>query len=125
MRKFLAIAAMSLVMAGTAAAQGGGGGMGGMQMDPAQMQQRTFDRLFKDITVTDAVKTKAMDIIKKHQGEMAAIDPQAADRRDQMMHHRTAMHTELKGLLTSDADKATFDKNAAAPMGRRGGGPPR
>jgi len=126
MRKLFAIAAMSMVMAGSAAAQGGGGGMGGgmANMTPEQRLTMQYDRLFKDITVTDAVKAKAMDIIKKHSEEMAKIDPQAADRREQMTAHRTAQNTELKALLTKDEDKATFDKNAAAGGRGRGGPPP-
>lgn len=123
MRKLFAIAAMSMVMAGSAAAQGGGG-MGGMQMTPEMRQHMIFDRLFKEITLTDAVKAKAMEIIKKHSDEMAKIDRDAADRREQMMAHRKAQNEDLRALLTSDADKKKFDENAAAPMGRGRGGPP-
>ncbi len=125
MRKFLAIAAMTMVMAGTAAAQGGGGGGGGMQMDPAAMAQRTIDGLYKDITLNDAQKKSATDIITKAMTDSRAIDRAAPDAQEKRAAVTTKRNADLKALLTSDADKAKFDDNVKnMPAGRGRGGPP-
>ena len=85
MRKLIAAAAMVVAMAGTASAQGGGGG--GMQQTPEQMAARMaqqVDVMFKGITITDAIKAKAVDILTKSGTDMRGIDraaPDAADKR--------------------------------------------
>jgi Spy/CpxP family protein refolding chaperone len=122
MKKMLTVAAMLMVMAGAASAQGGGGGGGGGgRGTPEQMLQRNMDRLFKDITLTDAQKTKATVILKASAEANAGLDRQAADYRDKMTAANNKRNADLKAILTSDADKAKFDANAAAPQGRRGG----
>ncbi len=122
MKKIFAIVGLTMVMAGSAMAQGGGGGGGG-QMDPAAMAQRTIDGLFKDITITDAVKAKATDIITKAMTESRAIDRAAPDAMEKRQAISKARNEALKALLSSDADKAKFDANLAAmPQGR--GRPP-
>lgn len=120
MKKIFAIVGLTMVMAGSAMAQGGGGGG---QMDPAAMAQRTIDGLFKDITITDAVKAKATDIITKAMTESRAIDRAAPDAMEKRQAISKARNEALKALLSSDADKSKFDANLAAmPQGR--GRPP-
>jgi Spy/CpxP family protein refolding chaperone len=125
MKKMLVAAAMLAVMSGAASAQGGGGGR--MQMTPEQMQQMTAQRveaMFKGITITDAVKAKAIDIYTKAQADARAIDRQAPDRADQVKKINDQRNADLAALLTSDADKKTLADNIAAmPQGR--GRPPR
>lgn len=125
MRKILAAAAMIAAMAGTAAAQGGGGGGRG-PMTPEQIAARntaTVETMFKGITITDAVKTKAVDIVTKAQTDGRAIDRQAPDRMDQMKKINDQRNSDLAALLTSDADKKMLADNIAA-MPVRGGRPP-
>lgn len=123
MRKLIAAAAMVVAMAGTASAQGGGGRAA---MTPEQMQAMTaqrVDAMFKGITITDAVKAKAVDIVTKAQEAGRAIDRQAPDRADQMKKINDTRNADLAALLTSDADKKTLADNIAAmPQGR--GRPP-
>ena len=125
MRKFFAAAAMLAVMAGSASAQGGGGG-GGMQQTPEQMAARMamqVDNMFKGITITDAIKAKAVDILTKSGADSRAVDraaPDAADQRKKITDKRNA---DLAALLSSDADKKTLADNIAA-MPQRGGRPP-
>jgi Spy/CpxP family protein refolding chaperone len=124
MKKILVAAAMLAVMAGSASAQGGGGG--GMQMTPEQMQARMaqqVDVMFKGITITDAIKAKAVDIVMKASTDSRAIDrsaPDAADQRKKVTEKRNA---DLAGLLSNDGDKKMLADNIAAmPQGR--GRPP-
>jgi Spy/CpxP family protein refolding chaperone len=122
MKQIFAIVGLTMVMAGTAMAQGGGGG--GMQMDPAAMATRMIDGLFKDITITDAVKAKATEIITKTMTDNRAIDRSAPDAMEKRQANTKARNDALKALLTSDADKAKFDANLAAMPQGRGGRPP-
>ena len=124
MKKILSAAAMVMVIAGSAVAQGGGG-RGGMQMTPEQMQAmmtRQVDMMFKDITITDAVKTKAGEIISKAQMDMRGIDRAAADAQEKRGAISKKRNDDLAALLTNDADKAKFAANIAA-MPARGGRP--
>jgi Spy/CpxP family protein refolding chaperone len=124
MRKLFAAAAMLAVMAGSASAQGGGGGGGMGQMTPEQMAARMaqqVDVMFKGITITDAIKAKAVDIVTKASADSRAIDrtaPDAADKRKAITDKRNA---DLAGLLSNDADKRMLADNIAAmPAGGRG-----
>jgi Spy/CpxP family protein refolding chaperone len=121
MKKIFAIVGLSMAMAGTAMAQGGGGGM---QMDPAAMATRTIGGLFKDITITDAQKASATEIITKAMTDSRAIDRTAPDAMEKRGAISKARNEALKALLTSDADKAKFDANLAAMPQGRGGRPP-
>lgn len=123
MRKIFAAAAMIAVMAGTAAAQGGGGGgrMTAEQMQARMAQQ--VDVMFKGITITDAIKAKAVDILTKAQTDMRGIDRSAADAMDQRKKITDTRNADLAGLLSNDTDKKTLADNIAAmPQGR--GRPP-
>ena len=124
MKKLFSTAAMVMVIAGSAVAQGGGGGGGG-QMTPEQMQAmmtRQVDMMFKDITITDAVKTKAGEIISKAQMDMRGIDRAAADAQEKRGAISKKRNDDLAALLTNDADKAKLAANIAA-MPQRGGRP--
>ena len=124
MKKLFSAAAMVMVIAGSAVAQGGGGGGGG-QMTPEQMQAmmtRQVDMMFKDITITDAVKTKAGEIISKAQMDMRGIDRAAADAQEKRGAISKKRNDDLAALLTNDADKAKLAANIAA-MPQRGGRP--
>jgi hypothetical protein len=126
MKKILVAAAMLAVMAGSASAQGGGGGGGRAQMTPEQMQAmmaQRVDAMFKDITITDAIKAKAIDILSKSQDASRAIPRDAADRADQMAKVTTQRNADLAALLSNDGDKKKLADNIAAmPQGR--GRPP-
>lgn len=126
MRKFFAAAAMLAVMAGSASAQGGGGGGGMGQMTPEQMQARMaqqVDVMFKGITLTDAIKAKAVEVLTKASADSRAIDrsaPDAAEQRKKVTEKRNA---DLAALLSNDGDKKMLADNIAAmPQGR--GRPP-
>ena len=129
MKKLFAAAAMLVVMAGAASAQGGGGGggMGGMQMTPEQMAARMaqqVDVMFKGITITDAIKAKAVEIVTKAQADSRAVDraaPDAADQRKKITDKRNA---DLALLLSNDNDKKMLADNIAAMPTGRGGRPP-
>jgi hypothetical protein len=120
----LAVVVMLLVAAGSASAQGGGGGGGGgrMQMSPEAADSAAFARLFTGITLNADQTTKAKAIIKAAREANASLDRQAPDFREKMTASNTKRAADLKALLTSDADKAKFDENAAAGRGRGRGG---
>jgi hypothetical protein len=126
MKKILVAAAMLAVMAGSASAQGGGGGGGRMQMTPEQMAARnaqTVDALFKGITITDAIKAKAVDIVGKANDANRAVDCSAADAAGSAPKITSQRNMDLAALLSNDADKEMLADNIAAmPQGR--GRPP-
>lgn len=124
MKKILVAAAMLAVMAGSASAQGGGGGRA--QMTPEQRAAATaltVDNMFKGITITDAIKAKAVDIVTKAGDASRAVDRAAADAAEQRAKITTQRNADLAALLTNDGDKKTLADNIAAmPQGR--GRPP-
>jgi hypothetical protein len=125
MKKILVAAAMLAVMAGSASAQGGGGG--GMQQTPEQIAARMaqqVDVMFKDITITDAIKAKAVEVLTKAGADGRGVDraaPDAADQRKKITDRRNA---DLAMLLSSDADKKKLADNIAAMPAGRGARPP-
>jgi hypothetical protein len=127
MKKFVAVVGLLAVVAGAASAQGGGGGGGGMgrgaQMSPEAADSATLARAFNGITLNADQTAKAKKIIADARTANAGMDRQAPDFRDKMTAANAKRSADLKALLTSDADKAKFDENAAAMgRGRRGGG---
>jgi Spy/CpxP family protein refolding chaperone len=124
MKKILVAAAMLAVMAGSASAQGGGG------RGPMTPEQRTamvtgqVDNMFKGITLTDAIKAKAIDIVSKAGDASRAVDRSAADAAEQRAKITTQRNADLAALLSSDADKKTLADNIAAMPTGRGGRPP-
>ena len=106
------IAACSLMLLAAASAPGmAQGNMGGGRMDPAQMTQRTSDRLPTGLALsaaqTDSVKASNARFSAEAQSAMAS-----GDMRSKMMDMRTRQRTELRAILTGD-QQAVFDKNIA------------
>ena len=125
MRKFFAAAAMLAVMAGAASAQGGGGGGMGQQT-PEQIAARMaqqVDVMFKGITLTDAIKAKAVEILTKAGADSRAVDRAPPDAQEQRKKITDKRNADLAALLSNDADKKMLADNIAAmPQGR--GRPP-
>jgi Spy/CpxP family protein refolding chaperone len=104
------IAAFSLALLAAASApvmaQGGG------RMDPAQMVQRSTDRLMTGITLTapqsDSVKAINARTVTAAQTGMSS----GGDMRAAMTTMRTKQRADLRAILTPD-QQAVFDKNAA------------
>ena len=82
------------------------------------------DAMFKGITLTDAIKAKAIDIVSKAGDASRAVDRAAADAADQRAKITTQRNTDLAALLSSDADKKMLADNIAAMPTGRGGRPP-
>jgi hypothetical protein len=124
MKKILVAAAMLAVMAGSASAQGGGGGRAAMTPEQrAAAMAMQVDNMFKGITITDAIKAKAVDIVTKAGDASRAVDRAAADAAEQRAKITTQRNADLAALLTNDGDKKTLADNIAAmPQGR--GRPP-
>ncbi len=80
-------------------------------MDPAQMMQRTTDRLLTGVTLTstqsDSVKAINARFATEAQSAMGG-----SDMREKMMDMRTRQRAAIRGILTSD-QQTVFDKNAA------------
>jgi Spy/CpxP family protein refolding chaperone len=112
----LNIAACSLMLLAAASApamaQGNaGGGMGG-GMDPAQMVQRSTDRLMAGITLSatqsDSVKAINARFVTEAKAAMGG-----SDMRSKMTELRTKQRADIRALLTAD-QQAVFDKNVAS-----------
>jgi len=120
MKKLIAVAAMLVTMAGAASAQGGGGGGGG-RGTPEQQIERTMTRLFNGITLNDAAKAKATEIVKKAMEARMGLDRSKPEDMAKMQEITKKQTEDLKALLTSDDDKKKFDENVAAGGRGRGG----
>ena len=116
--RFFTAAALVLV-ATTASAQGGQGGMGqggqgGMGQGGAQ---RMNEMLFKDITLTDAQKAQIDTIQTKGREEGRAMmqggNMQDPSMREKMMEMRKKQNDAIRAVLTAD-QQAIFDRNLAA-----------
>ena len=122
MRKFFAAAAMLAVMAGSASAQGGGGR--GTPMTPEQMavaMAARVDAIYKGVTITDAIKAKATDILTKAAADGRGVDRAAPDAMDQRKKINDARDAALVALVTNDGDKKmAADNLAAGAAGGRG-----
>lgn len=126
LRVLAAVAALAI--ATPAFAQGGGGGGMG-QMSPEQRLARQKEMLFQGITLNAAQSAKADTIIlqgmQKQMEAMQAARSGGGDMaavREQMQKMNSERNEALKGILTTDADKAKFDENLKnMPQGRRGG----
>ena len=124
MKKILVAAAMLAVMAGSASAQGGGMPQQTPEQIAARMAQ-TVDVMFKGITITDAIKAKAVEVLTKASADNRAVDraaPDAADQRKKITDQRNA---DLAALLSNSTDKKTLADNIAAMPTGRGARPPR
>ena len=108
----LNIAAFSLALlaaaGGPAMAQGN---MGGMNMDPAQMVQRSTDRLLTGISLSasqsDSVKAINARFVTSVQTAMSG-----GDMRSQMTAMRTKQRADIRAVLSAD-QQVTFDKTVA------------
>lgn len=126
LRVLAAVAALAI--ATPAFAQGGPPG-GGQQMSPQERMARQKEMLFQGITLSAAQSAKAdtimMQGMQKQMEAMQAARSGGGDRAammEQMQKMNTERNEALKGILTSDADKAKFDENVKnMPQGRRGG----
>jgi hypothetical protein len=120
MKKLFVAAAMLAVMAGSASAQGGGMPAQTPEQIAARMAGQV-DVMYKGITITDAIKAKAVDVVTKASADSRAVDraaPDAADQRKKITDKRNA---DLAALLSNDADKKMLADNIAAmPAGGRG-----
>lgn len=124
----LAVLATALCIGATTVAQAQG-------TPQPQGQRRGFNMgamLFQGITLTADQQAKADSITAKYQAEMrkAREDAQASGdmsgMREKMQGMRQKELDELKSVLTTDEQKATFDKNVEnmrTQMMNRGRGP--
>ncbi len=118
MKKMLlaAVACLTVMTVAPAARAQGGGGQG---------RGRMTEMLFKDITLTDAQKTKSDSIIAHYREMMGPMGGGAmgsppdsaamAKRRELMMKQQT----DLRGILNAEQQKV-FDKNTAEMRERMG-----
>ena len=123
--RFLAAAALALT-ATTAMAQGGppqGGGQGG--------GARMMEMMMKDITLSDAQKTKVDSIVAaareestKLRSEMVQGQPPSDELRAKMTAITTKRNDAIKAVLTAE-QQAVFAKNLEAMPQMGGRRPPR
>jgi Zn-dependent oligopeptidase len=121
MKRILAVSALLLTAAFPAAAQGGRAALTPEQIQHQKQQvtERWRLYLFSGITLSESQKAKANDIIAKWADADAALDKNRSPD-DPVVPAFRAKHAELEGkrnsdlaaILTSQADKARFDKNA-------------
>ncbi|MBX3133496.1 MAG: hypothetical protein KF689_08955 [Gemmatimonadaceae bacterium] len=125
LRAGLGLAAL-LVVAPLGAQQGppGGRGMGG---DPAAMQARQNEMLFRGITLTAEQQAKVDSIQTasraRQQELMQGGGMRDPETRTKMQEQRQAMMAAVRGVLTP-AQQATFDQNVASMPAMQGAGRP-
>jgi Spy/CpxP family protein refolding chaperone len=122
----IAAAAMLVLVASTAQAQGGG--QPGGQMGQGGGQGRMNEMLFKGIELTADQKTK-IDSIQAAgrtamQGMMQSGGMQDSTTRAKMMDARKKQNLDIRAVLTAE-QQVVFDKNLAEmPQGGAGRRPP-
>jgi Spy/CpxP family protein refolding chaperone len=120
-----AICSLMLVAAASspAIAQGaggaGGGRMGGRQMDPAQMAQRSSDRLLTGITLSATQSDSVKAIDARYAADMKTAMG-GSDMRAKMTEMRDKQRKDIRAVLTADQQKV-FDKNVEGMSRGRGG----
>lgn len=100
----IVVAALALVAAPAAFAQGPGGG---------NFAQRRVQRLLEGITLTSAQQAQVDSIVKAHQAEMPAFTPGQMPDSATRAKARAVMQDEdsaIRAVLTADQQKI-FDKN--------------
>ena len=97
-------------------------------MTPEQMtamMNGQIDVMFKGVTLSDASKAKAIEILTKAQTDRRALDRQAPDFADKSAAITKKRSEDLMALGANDADKAAIKANIdAMPQGRGGQRPP-
>jgi hypothetical protein len=80
-------------------------------MNPSEIKKTTLERLFAGINVTDSVRTRAGNLVDKYLAERAK-QPDAAPGSAQPADELTEkLLVDLRGLLTTSADRAQFTAN--------------
>jgi len=112
MRRINIVACSLMLLAAASApvmAQGNMGGGG--RMDPAQMMQRTTDRLLTGITLSSTQSDSVKAINTRYAAE-AQSSMGGSDMRAKMTEIRTGQRAAIRGILRGD-QQTTFDKNVA------------
>jgi hypothetical protein len=108
----LKLAAFSLALVAAASAPVmAQGNMG--RMDPAQMMQRSTDRLMTGITLSATQSDSVKALNASFATEAKAGMGDTANMRTRMTDMRTRQRAALRGVLTPD-QQAVFDKNVTA-----------
>ncbi|HBL76494.1 MAG: hypothetical protein A2W90_05515 [Bacteroidetes bacterium GWF2_42_66] len=107
---FLSVVTFAQAQRGTGQRPSQAGGGQRPQMNPEQMVQRQLDRLNEAVTLTDAQKAKAKEIIQKtsekrrelFQNREQGSDADREKMRETMNELRKQESTEIKAILTKD-----------------------
>ena len=107
---FLSVVTFAQAQRGTGQRPSQAGGGQRPQMNPEQMVQRQLDRLNEAVTLTDAQKAKAKEIIQKtsekrrelFQNREQGSDTDREKMRATMNELRKQESTEIKAILTKD-----------------------
>jgi hypothetical protein len=86
-----------------------------------------YDWLFDGITITPDHEAKACDLLTRLHLEQVVQDVALLVHQLKRSALEAQRNSELRALLTNDADRAMFDDNVSQPevgRGRRSGGPP-
>ena len=105
----IAACSLMLLAAGSAPAMAQGN-MGGGRMDPAQMIQRSTDRLMTGITLSATQSESVKTINARFATDMQAM--MGSGDRSKMTEMRTKNRADLRAVLSAD-QQPIFDKNVA------------
>ena len=108
----IAACALMLTAAASAPVMAQGNMGAGGRMDPAQMLQRTTDRLMTGITLSAAQTDSAKAVNVRTAAAAQTAMSSGGDMRTQMTEIRTNQRAALRAVLTAD-QQAVFDKNVA------------
>lgn len=117
MKRMLGLATIMMVAAGVSGAQvgiGPGGARYFVYKSDASADE--VARLFSEfvhqgITLTPDQQARGLEIIKRTRAELMALQGRGAEGDSARSATRCAQHSELRALLTTDADKRQFDEN--------------
>jgi hypothetical protein len=115
MRAILATCAALLVAGSAIEAQDGPSFFYRKGTPTAQVEATVIDSAFKNIALGSDRRMKALDILKRADATASGFDRAAPDLQRQMCALRVKRNTELRGLLSTDSERAQFDENVRNP----------
>jgi hypothetical protein len=97
--------------------------------DPADVAESVFRRLFDQITLTPSQESSArallLQLARDERAQADSVLPALAEFTMQRLAVQARRDSSLTALLTTDADRATFEAHREMPFGGgRRGGPP-
>jgi hypothetical protein len=119
------VAVLSVLAVGSATAQEGPNILTKKGTPRDQLALLVLNAAFQNIALSDGQKSRALDIVKRAQGQLEMLDARTPSDRQRMTDLTRKRNDDLESLLTTSADSLRFKENvkngtqARLPGGKR------